>query len=108
MKKKARSGNVTEKKAGWRERVNRALDIPPDLWPHGTLIEIRGRESMTVRGGGKILVYTPERICLALGEGVLSVCGRRLFCTSYCVGAIGIDGQIDDVRFAEDASEADV
>ena len=101
MKKKKQNVTVEHEGEGWRERMNRVLDIPPDLWPRGTLIEIRGQEAMTVRGGGRILVYTPERICLAFGKGVLSISGQRLACTSYYVGAIGIGGRIDAVRFEE-------
>ena len=97
--------NVTVEGESWRERMNRALDIPPDLWPRGTLIEIRGQESMTVRGGGRILVYTPDRICMELGKDVLTICGRRLACTSYYVGAIGIEGKIDRVCFGNALSK---
>ncbi len=103
MKKSKKNVTVTHEREGWRERMNRVLDMPPDLWPHGTLIEIRGQEAMTVRGGGKILVYTPEEICVVLGQGVLSVKGRRLVCTSYYVGAIGIEGKIEGVSFGENA-----
>ena len=77
------------------------LDMPPDLFLGGSLIEIRGRGEMTVRGSGKILVYTPEQICVALADGMLSVKGQLLTCTSYYVGAIGIEGRIDEVSFGE-------
>lgn len=105
MKKKKQNVSVMHEGEGWRERINRVLDIPPDLWPRGTLIEIRGQEAMTVRGGGKILVYTPERISIAFDKGVLSVRGHRLVCTSYCVGALGIEGKIERVIFGEDGAE---
>ena len=99
MKKNKQNVTVEREGESWRERMNRALDIPPDLWPRGTLIEIRGQESMTVRGGGRILVYTPDRICMELGKEVLTICGQRLACTSYYVGAIGIEGRIERVCF---------
>ncbi len=101
MKKKKRNVTVENEREGWRERMSRALDIPPDLWPGGSLVEIRGRHAMTVRGNGKILVYTPEEICVELKQGVLSVKGRRLVCTSYYVGALGIEGKIDEVTFGD-------
>lgn len=93
--------NEARERASWRERVSRALDVPPDLLPGGSLMEIRGREAMTVRGSGKILVYTPEEVCVELGRGVLSVKGRRLVCISYYLGALGIEGQIDEVVFGD-------
>ena len=99
MKKQKR--NVTVEHEGWRERISRALDVPPDLLPGGSLLEIRGREAMTVRGSGKILVYTPEQVCVELGKGVLSVKGKRLVCTTYYLGALGIEGRIETVSFED-------
>jgi len=101
---KQKKQNVSVEREDWRERVSRALDVPPDLLPGGSLLEIRGRQAMTVRGNGKILTYTPEEICVELSRGVLSVKGRRLVCTSYYFGALGIEGRIDAVVF-EDAME---
>ena len=107
MKKKRQNVTVMHEGEGWRERMNRVLDIPPDLWPRGTLIEMRGQESVTVRGGGRILVYRPEQISMEYDRGVLSIRGRRLVCTSYYVGAIGIEGKIECVCFAKDISDAE-
>ena len=82
-----------------RERLSRALDIPPDLFPGGSLVEIRGQNALCVRGSGRILYYTEEEIRVALRYAVLSVRGRRLVCTAYCQGALGIDGLIESVSF---------
>ena len=100
MRRKKRSEGE-ESALGWRERVSRALDMPPDLFPGGSLVEIRGRGEVTVRGVGKILAYTPEEICVALPRGILSVKGRGLICPSYSVGALGLEGQIDEVAFGD-------
>ena len=104
MKKEKK--NVSVEREGWRERVSRVLDVPPDLLPGGSLLEIRGRQAITVRGSGKILRYTPEEVCVELGRTVLSVKGRRLVCTSYYLGALGIEGRIDEVTFG-DAKDGD-
>ncbi len=98
-RRNGREKNV--EKAGLRERISRHLDIPPDVFPGESLIEIRGRGSVTVRGGGRILTYTPEEIRIALKHGCLSVQGRRLVCTSYYVGAVGIDGCVCRIFFEE-------
>ncbi|MBQ8141206.1 MAG: YabP/YqfC family sporulation protein [Clostridia bacterium] len=89
-------------KESFREKLCKKLDIDPDILPRGSLIELRGREALTVRGCGKILAYSPERIKLALGEGVLSVSGKRLVCISYYANAVGIEGYINTVSFEED------
>ena len=86
---------------GFREKLWRKLDIPPDCLGKEPLIEIRGRGEVTVRGCGKILVYTPEEIRLCLHDGYVSVVGSRLVCTSYYVGAVGIEGKIHGISFEE-------
>ncbi len=92
-----------QEKAGMRERLCRALDLMPDAFFHESCVEIRGRGSVTVSGARKIVTYTPERIRLALWRGALLVEGKRLLCTSYFSGTVGIDGQIDRVSFEEEA-----
>lgn len=91
--------NSKGERAGLKERLSRTLDIPPDLFPGGSLIEIRGQNALSVRGSGRILCYTEEEIRVALRASVLSVRGKRLVCTSYCRGTLGIDGQIESVCF---------
>lgn len=87
------------------ERVCRALDIPPDLLPRRTNIEIHGRSSVKICGGGAILLYSPEEIRIALRgeEGWVSVKGIALRCNSYNVGAVGVDGRICSVSFESEA-----
>ena len=90
-----------EKKESVRERLTRRLDLLPDLLGEGSLVEIRGRGALTVRGGGRILRYTPEEIRISMPRCVLSIRGERLTCTSYYRGAVGIDGTIFGVVFEE-------
>lgn len=97
----------TEKKRNtegesFRERVCRALDIPPDVFSGECVVEIRGRGAVSVSGGGKILLYTPEKIKISLSRGSVSICGKRLTCTSYHAGAVCIDGHIVTVTFEEE------
>ena len=83
------------------ERLCRALDIPADLLPNRTSVDIRGRSSVKICGGGAILLYSPQEIRIALrdGEGYISVKGVALCCNSYNMGAVGIDGRICSVSF---------
>ena len=89
-------------KVGMRERLCRLLDLPPDVLPGESLVEIRGRGALSVSGCRGILEYTPERIRLALKRGSLSVEGKRLSCASYLAGAVTVDGWIERVRFEEE------
>ena len=92
---------ASENKESVRERLTRRLDLPPDLFGGEGMVEIRGRGAVTVRGGGRILRYTPEEIRILLPRCVLSIRGEDLVCTSYYRGAVGIDGRIGGVTFEE-------
>ena len=97
MKQRRKRRGEQEEKRGFRERLCHALDLSPDLLPGGYTVELRDRNLLTLRGGGKILLYTPEEVRVTLREGCLAVRGRRLCCISYYVGAIGIEGEIDSL-----------
>ncbi|MBE6547150.1 MAG: hypothetical protein E7668_06930 [Ruminococcaceae bacterium] len=101
MKQSNKADERKKEQMGVRERLSKSLDIPPDLFGGQSLLELRGRESITLKGCGKILLYTPEEIRIALKKGCLRVCGKRLVCTSYHAGAVGIDGEIGGISFEE-------
>lgn len=84
------------------ERLCRLLDIPTDALPFGYSIELQGRALLKLQGGGRILLYTPDEIRIALPRAsgcVLSVKGSRLSCVSYNKGTLGIEGCIISVSF---------
>lgn len=92
------------------ERLCRLLDIPTDSLPFGYSMEIQGRSLLKLRGGGRITLYTPDEIRVALPRAsgcTLSVKGSRLSCVSYNKGTLGIEGCILSVSFeSTDRSEA--
>lgn len=90
-----------EERLGWRERICRGLDIVPDVWAGESLIEIRSRRLLTLRGSGRLLVYTPEQICVAMKRGNIVILGTGLVCTAYHIDAIEIEGRIGSVCFEE-------
>lgn len=89
------------------QRICRALDIPAEALPHGTAVEIHGRNLVKIVGGGAISLYSPEeiRVSLCRGEGHISVKGYALRCSSYNMGAVGIEGRICSVSFGENGNE---
>lgn len=97
MKKRQRGDGAPDIK----ERLLSALDIVPDTLPGEGMVEIRGKNYVNIKGGGKIVLYTPEKISVEFGEGGVSVYGRRLVCTSYNTGYVRIDGYILSVCFEE-------
>lgn len=101
-KRDTRENNRSDAKPTLPERLCRSLDIQPDIFPYGTLIELRGRCSVTLRGCGHITEYTDTRICFSVKGGQICICGRRLSCAAYCAGSAVVDGHIDSVSFEED------
>lgn len=91
-----------QEKAGFRERLCHSLDISPDIFPNGTLVELRGRNSLTVTGRAKIIGYTDEEISLRLSDCCLHVRGRRLCCSSYDSRATVIDGCVTGIELTEE------
>lgn len=89
-----------KKKEKFRDRLYRTLDIDGDILG-GATVELRGRGAMIVRGCGKIIEYIPERIRIESDGGEIAVRGCGLVCTSYRIGAVGIEGRIDSVSFEE-------
>lgn len=77
------------------------LDVPADALGGGIRLDMRGRNTLTVHGCRRILDFSPCEIRLALGNCDLTVCGRRLICTSYLAGAVGIEGFIVGIRFED-------
>ena len=77
------------------------LDIPADVTGDGLRLDMRGRHTLMVHGCRKILDFTPCEVRLALRDATLTVSGRRLICTAYLAGAVGIEGYICAVTFCD-------
>lgn len=89
-------------KNGVLARVSRALDIAPDVLARECVVELRGRELISVHGAERILVYLPSEIRVQTPRGVLSVVGERLTFISYGAGSVGIEGIVDKLEFVEE------
>lgn len=77
------------------------LDVPSDLLDGGIRLDMRGRNCLTVHGCTRILHFSPEAVCLELGNCALTVRGHRLICTSYLAGAVGVEGCICCMEFSD-------
>lgn len=77
------------------------LDIPADISGDGLRLDMRGRHTLTVHGCRKILDFNPDEVRLALKDSVLTVRGKRLICTAYLAGAVGIEGYICGIAFCD-------
>lgn len=77
------------------------LDIPADVTGGGLRVDLRGRNSLTVHGCRRILDFSPCEIKLELEDAILTVCGCRLICTAYLSDAVGVDGYVCSLTFAD-------
>ena len=77
------------------------LDIPADLLTDGLRLDMRGRHTLTIHGCRRILDFTPCEVRLAVKDATLTVSGRRLVCTAYLAGAVGIEGCICGINFCD-------
>lgn len=63
------------------------------------LLVVRGQEEATVHGCRKILLYSPDEICLQMRHRILCVQGADLCCVSFSGGTVSLEGRIDSVRY---------
>ena len=91
--------------ASLKERLCHTLDIQPDVFPTETHVDIRGRNSVSVKGAGCITVYTDKEVRLSTRGGSISIRGKRLCCLAYCRGSVVVDGCIDSIGFEEEKGE---
>lgn len=78
------------------------FDIPADLSSGGLRLDLRGRNTLTVYGCRRIVDFSPTGIRLAMENCDLLVEGKRLTCTSYLAGAVGIEGCICRMAFSDE------
>ena len=90
----------TEKR-GLSEWLAVKLDIPADITEGGLRLDMRGRHTLTVHGCRKILDFNPDEVRLAVKDCVLTVKGKRLICTAYLAGAVGVEGYICGIAFCD-------
>ena len=89
-----------KQKRPFKEWLAVERDIPPELLSGGCFIEIRGRNSVVVRGCRRILVYSDTKVVLKTKKDIVSVEGKRLTCISYLAGAVLVEGFVDSVNFS--------
>ena len=94
---------MSNKKLPIIERICKAIDVPPESISHTPCVEIHGRSAVKIRDGGKILLYTQEKIKIELPReaGTITVIGSGLTCSFYNLGAVGIEGSIDTISYLD-------
>lgn len=69
------------------------------------LVVLRGQSEASVYGCRKILLYTPQKICLALRKRSLCILGESLSCSAFSGGAVTVEGRIETVRYEKTVAE---
>ena len=79
----------------WKRRLIERYRQPSS----NEVIVLRGQRSATVYGCQRILLYSPERICLRAGKKKAVIVGKNLVCASFTGGAVTVIGSIFGVAF---------
>lgn len=85
----------------FRNKLCDALDIVPDTLPRSANVMIRGKSTVYIENGGRILSYSTEEIMVSIPDGIVGICGKSLVCSAYTRGSVRIDGVITSVYFGE-------
>lgn len=84
-----------------RERLEQDMDIPSDMLNGGCHVTIKGTGEAVIYGCKSIVLYTEEKIELAMKHFTLSVKGERLSCLTFCEGQVVVTGKITAVLYGE-------
>ena len=79
----------------WKKRLIERYRQPSP----NEVIVLRGQRSATVYGCQRILLYSPDRICLRTGKKKAVIVGKNLVCASFTGGAVTVVGVIFGVAF---------
>jgi sporulation protein YqfC len=81
-------------KRNFLSRIGAYLDLPHEVLPGGFSVLLSGGREVCVQGNATICSYSDERIRIGLGECVLCVEGKGLFCTEMIAGKLLINGTV--------------
>lgn len=94
-----------DEKRGFFEYLAVRADADGDSIAGDVYIEMRGKNSLLVKGCKRILGYSPEAVELEIKKDKLRVKGKRLVCTSFHGGSVSIEGVIDSLAFCTEEEE---
>lgn len=94
-----------DEKRGFFEYLAVRVDADGDSIAGDVYIEMRGKNSLLVKGCKRILGYSPEAVELEIKKDKLRVKGKRLVCTSFHGGSVSVEGVIDSLAFCTEEEE---
>ena len=80
-------------------------DIGGDSLAGDIYLEMRGKNSLLVKGCRRILGYSPETVVLEVKNDKLTVRRKRLVCTSFHSGSVSVEGVILSLGFSGEEEE---
>ncbi|MBQ7294523.1 MAG: YabP/YqfC family sporulation protein [Clostridia bacterium] len=98
MKKDKNTKNDASKR-GFFERLNTGLDIDCDMLLRGFRAELRGKKRAEIAGVKRIYIYTREKISFVTFEGIFSIVGKDLSCSSLKCGSATVEGDVLGMGF---------
>ena len=89
---------IKEERQTITERLCQCMELPSDM-ANGSLIEIRGRGSVSICGCRKILHYSREKIELEGKDFDTVIIGKRLEFTGFGDKCAELCGLVDRIEF---------
>ena len=94
-----------DERRGFFEYLAVSVDADGDSLLGDVYIEMRGKNSLLVKGCKRIIGYSPEAVVLEIKKDKLRVKGKRLVCTSFHSGSVSVEGVIDSLAFCGEEEE---
>lgn len=85
-------------KGHWTQRITDAADLHGEVLPGVPLIELAGENRVLIESHGGVTEYSPQRICVRVKYGTVSVCGCSLELAVMTKEKLVISGRIDAVH----------
>ena len=85
-------------KGYWVQRIAEAADLHGEVLPGMPLVELAGENRVLIECHGGVTEYSPQRICVRVKFGTVSVCGCSLELAVMTKEKLVISGRIDAVH----------
>ena len=86
-----------ERHKGFWERIAEQADLPGELFPGESVIELVGDRRILVENHRGVIEYAHEKISVRLRCGILTVCGTNLELARMTKELLIIAGAVDSV-----------
>lgn len=82
----------------WMQRLADHAELPEEILPGQTILELIGDRRVLIEGHGGVSVYSDEEICVKVKYGIAKIVGRNLKLSQMTVHKLIICGNISEIH----------